>query len=66
MKSKFSLSPTPFTDLMLNPEKLEAALKMAKHENDAFEASRRFGRDANNSATANGSAQDKQNQTSPE
>lgn len=37
-------SQTPFADLMLHPEKLEAALKTAKIENDAFAASRRFGR----------------------
>jgi hypothetical protein len=35
---------TPFVDLMLHPEKLEAALRAAKSENDAFAASRRFGR----------------------
>jgi hypothetical protein len=36
------LSETPFADLMLHPEKLEAALKTAKSENDAFDAARRF------------------------
>lgn len=35
---------TPFADLMLHPEKLEAALKIAKKENDAFDASRTFSR----------------------
>jgi Glycogen recognition site of AMP-activated protein kinase len=36
-------SRTPFTDLMLHPKKLEAALKTAKSENEAFAASRTFG-----------------------
>jgi hypothetical protein len=36
------LSETPFADLMLHPEKLEAALKTAKSENDAFDAARGF------------------------
>ncbi|HSY75142.1 MAG TPA: isoamylase early set domain-containing protein [Dongiaceae bacterium] len=43
--------PTPFAELMLHPEKLEAALKTAKSENDAFAASRTFGRSAANNAT---------------
>lgn len=34
---------TPFADLMLHPEKLEAALKIARSENDAFGAARKFG-----------------------
>lgn len=33
---------SPFADLMLHREKLEAALKIAKRENDAFDASRIF------------------------
>jgi len=37
-------SRTPFTDLMLHPEKLEAALKIARSENDAFNEARTFGR----------------------
>jgi hypothetical protein len=37
------MNRTPFTDLMLHPEELEAALKSARRENDAFEASRKFG-----------------------
>ena len=46
------LSQTPFSDLMQHPKKLEAALKTAKGENEAFAASRRFGhRHADNSAT---------------
>jgi len=38
------LDETPFADLMLHPEKLKAALKLAKSQNDAFDASRTFGR----------------------
>jgi Glycogen recognition site of AMP-activated protein kinase len=42
--SKTAPSPdqTSFADLMLHPEKLEAALKIAKSENDAFDAARTF------------------------
>lgn len=43
--------PTPFADLMLHPEKLEAALKIAKCENEAFDAARKFGRGTNNGGT---------------
>ncbi len=39
---------TPFADLILHPEKLEAAFKAAKNANDAFEASRTFGSNAIN------------------
>ena len=39
------LSRTPFADLMLDPEKLAAALRAAKRENDAFAASRIFSRE---------------------
>jgi hypothetical protein len=46
------LIETPFTDLMLHPEKLEAALKAAKIENDAFEASRKFGRSTDDRDTS--------------
>jgi hypothetical protein len=46
------LSQTPFTDLMLHPEKLEAALKAAKSENDAFDASRKFSRSSNDRDTS--------------
>jgi hypothetical protein len=44
--SKSVLPPhrTPFADLMLHPDKLEAALKNAKSQNDAFDASRKFSR----------------------
>jgi len=45
-----SLSRTPFADLMLHPEKLEVALKTARRQNDAFDASRTFGRGAGNGA----------------
>jgi hypothetical protein len=38
------LDKTPFVELMLHPEKLEAALKIAKVENDAFDAARTFSR----------------------
>jgi hypothetical protein len=38
------LEQTPFVELMLHPEKLEAALKTAKVENDAFDAARTFSR----------------------
>ena len=41
-KSFSSLHQTPFIELMLHPEKLETALKIAKSENDAFDASRTF------------------------
>jgi hypothetical protein len=41
-KSAPSLDQTPFTDLMSHPDKLEAALRNAKIENDAFDASRTF------------------------
>jgi hypothetical protein len=39
-----SLDQTPFIELMLHRDKLEEALKIAKIENDAFEASRTFSR----------------------
>jgi hypothetical protein len=35
---------TAFEELMLHPDKLEAAFKIAKSENDAFDASLTFGR----------------------
>jgi hypothetical protein len=50
-KSAPLVSETPFADLMLHPDKLEAAFKTAKRENDAFEASRKFGRSINNPDT---------------
>lgn len=50
-KSAPPVNKTPFANLMLHPENLEAAFKIAKRENDAFDASRRFGRSAINRAT---------------
>ena len=44
MKTTPSMNETPFADLMLHPEKLEAALQAARRENDAFADSRRFSR----------------------
>jgi hypothetical protein len=35
-----AFSNTPFADMMLHPDKLEAALKNARAENEAFDASR--------------------------
>jgi hypothetical protein len=43
-KSAPPLTQTAFEELMLHPEKLEAAFKTAKSENDAFDASLTFGR----------------------
>lgn len=41
-------SRTPFVDLMMNPDKLEAALKAASAENGAFDASRTITRSDGN------------------
>jgi hypothetical protein len=49
-------SRTPFTDLMLHPEKLEAALKTAKSENDVFATTRTISRSTTNRATPNASS----------
>ena|ERR1700722_3022975 len=54
-KSAPLLDETPFADLMLHPEKLEAALKAAKSENDAFDAARTFGRSTTKRATRSAS-----------
>jgi hypothetical protein len=43
-KSAPPLEQTPFVELMLHPDKLEAALKIAKVENDAFDAARTYSR----------------------
>jgi hypothetical protein len=43
-KSAPPVNKTPFAELMLQPDKLEAAFKNAKRENDAFDASRKFSR----------------------
>ena len=50
---------TPFADLMMHPEKLEAALKTAKSENDAFSASRTFGRNTSSRPAQNSSPKSK-------
>ena len=44
IRSQSSKPPesSTFTDLMLHREKLEAALILAKSQNDAFDASRKF------------------------
>ena len=42
---------TPFANLMLHPEKLAAALKAAKSQNDAFDASRTTGQSPAKRAT---------------
>jgi hypothetical protein len=44
MKTETYMSATPFADLMLHPEKLKAALNVARRENDAFDAARKFSR----------------------
>ena len=48
MEAAPSSGQTPFADLMLHPEKLEAALKVARRENDAFDASLTIDRSAVN------------------
>jgi hypothetical protein len=53
LQIKHAMKTTPFADLMRHPEKLEAALKAAKNENDAFAASRMFGRSETASAKQN-------------
>jgi len=52
VENMFPSSRTPFTDLMSHPEELEAAFEIARRENDAFEASRKFGRLDGSSTTA--------------
>ena len=39
-----SLSRTPFTDLMLHPEKLAAVLQLTRGRNDAYVAARKLSR----------------------
>jgi hypothetical protein len=56
MKHAIAASRTPFTELASHPEKLEAALRAARSENDAFAATRRYGRYATTSHTATGVA----------
>jgi hypothetical protein len=55
MKTSPLSAETPFTDLMLHPDKLAAALQAAKKENDAFAASRIFSRSALGHDTKDGS-----------
>jgi Glycogen recognition site of AMP-activated protein kinase len=55
-KSAPAPHPTPFAELMLHPEKLEAALMTAKKENDAFAASRTFGHSTATRATRSSSS----------
>jgi AMP-activated protein kinase-like protein len=50
-KSAPPVNKTPFADLMSHPDKLEAAFKNAKRENDAFDASRIFSRSASKNET---------------
>jgi hypothetical protein len=52
-----SLDQTPFIELMLHPDKLEAALKIAKRENDAFDASRTFSRSPASGTTLENSSE---------
>jgi hypothetical protein len=57
MKTIAPASQTPFTDLMLHPEKLAAALKIARRENDAFEAARTVTRSPGNRAAPDAPSQ---------
>jgi len=61
MPAPGSKSPAPpessaFADLMLHREKLEAALKNAQSENDAFDASRKFSQSPGKRATRSAAA----------
>ncbi len=56
MKHAIASSRTPFTELAAQPEKLEAALRAARNENDVFAATRKYGRYATTSHTATGAA----------
>jgi hypothetical protein len=56
MKHAPASTRTPFTDLAAHPEKLEAALRAARNENDAFAATRKYGRYVTTSHTATGPA----------
>jgi Glycogen recognition site of AMP-activated protein kinase len=42
-----NLDQTAFAELLLHPDQLEVAFRIAKSENDAFDASRTFGRSVN-------------------
>ena len=50
-KSPAPREPSAFADLMLHREKLEAALILARRENDAFDASRKFSQSPANRPT---------------
>lgn len=50
MKHTSALNHSPLAELVSQPEKLEAALRAARSENDAFAATRKYGR--TRSATA--------------
>jgi hypothetical protein len=54
-KSSSPAQPSGFVELMLHREKLEAALKKAKRENDAFDASRKFSRNFSGQRARNAS-----------
>jgi 1,4-alpha-glucan branching enzyme len=56
MKHAPASNRTPFTELASHPEKLEAALRAARNENDAFAAARKYGRYVTTSHTATGPA----------
>jgi len=49
--------PSTFADLMLHREKLEQALRIAKSENDAFDASRKFSQSPAKRATRSAASQ---------
>ena len=57
-KSAPPSSETPFADLMLHPEKLEAALKTAKRENGAFDSARTFSKSPVKRATRSATSKD--------
>lgn len=44
MKTNSSMNASPFAELMRHPEKLQAAFSLARRENDAFDAARKFSR----------------------
>jgi len=56
MKHALASHRTPFTELAAQPEKLAAALRAARSENEAFAATRKYGRCANTTHTATGRA----------
>jgi hypothetical protein len=56
-KSAMPLESSAFADLMLHREKLEEALRTAKRENDAFDASRKFSQSPAKGATRSAASQ---------